>query len=429
MRLELGEIKIQDIKFADKSEIKDGVLYVSKAELEEVSEVANDDYLKSIEFFIAHPGDSTRIIPVKDVLEPRVKVEGGEMFPGILNKVDTVGTGKTIALKNMAVITTGSIVGFQEGIIDMTGEGAKYTPFSKLVNLVVKVEPKEGITKANHEHSVRMVGLKITDFIGRLAKDLTPENTTVYETKPILEQVEEYKDLKKVIYVCMLQTQGLLHDTYVYGVDAKKIIPTFLYPTEFMDGAVVSGNCVSACDKNPTYVHLNNDVIKNLYKEHGKTINFLGVVITNENVYLMDKQRHSDMTAKLCEFLGADAVIVSQEGFGNPDTDLIMNCTKIEKKGIDTVIITDEYAGRDGKSQSLADADPLANAVVTGGNANEVVRLPKLDNIIGDQNAVLVIAGGSDEAIQEDGTLEVEIQVITGATNETGFNYLSAKTF
>lgn len=135
------------------------------------------------------------------------------------------------------------------------------------------------------------------------------------------------------------------------------------------------------------------------------------------------------MTAKLVEFLGADAAIVSQEGFGNPDTDLIMNCTKIEKKGVDTVIITDEYAGRDGKSQSLADADPLANAVVTGGNANEVVRLPKLDNVIGDEKAVLVIAGGSDEAILEDGTLEVEIQVITGATNETGFNYLSAKTF
>ena len=73
--------------------------------------------------------------------------------------------------------------------------------------------------------------------------------------------------------------------------------------------------------------------------------------------------------------LGLDAVIISEEGFGNPDTDLIMNCTKIEAKGIKTVIITDEYAGRDGKSQSL----------------------------------------------------EVELQVITGATNEMGFNTLSAR--
>ena len=37
----------------------------------------------------------------------------------------------------------------------------------------------------------------------------------------------------------MLQSQGLLHDTYVYGVDAKQIVPTLLYPTELMDGAIL----------------------------------------------------------------------------------------------------------------------------------------------------------------------------------------------
>ncbi len=88
-------------------------------------------------------------------------------------------------------------------------------------------------------------------------------------------------------------------------------------------------------------------------------------------------------------------VIISQEGFGNPDTDLIMNCKKIEQKGIKTVIITDEYAGRDGASQSLADADPpLADAVVTGGNANEVIDLPPMDKVIGHIEFVDVIAGG-----------------------------------
>ncbi|HHT20612.1 MAG TPA: beta-aspartyl-peptidase, partial [Tissierellia bacterium] len=121
-------------------------------------------------------------------------------------------------------------------------------------------------------------------------------------------------------------------------------------------------------------------------------------------------------------------VIISQEGFGNPDTDLIMNTKKIEQKGIKTVIITDEYAGRDGASQSLADADPLADAVVTGGNANEVIELPKLDKIIGDISVVDRIAGGFDGSLREDGTIMVELQTITGATNELGFNRLSAKT-
>lgn len=143
----------------------------------------------------------------------------------------------------------------------------------------------------------------------------------------------------------------------------------------------------------------------------------------------MDKERSSNWTAKLCRYLNLDAVIVSQEGFGNPDTDLIMNCKKIEAEQVKTVIVTDEYAGRDGASQSLADADVAANAVVTGGNANQVVVLPKLDKIIGHIDVVNVIAGGNQDSLREDGTIEVEIQAITGATNETGFGYLSAKTF
>lgn len=426
MKLELGKIFIKDIQFSDSSKIEDGVLYVNKDELLEA--VGGDEHVKSIDFDIARPGESVRITPVKDVLEPRVKVEGpGEIFPGILNKVDTVGQGRTHALKGMAVVTTGKIVGFQEGIIDMVGEGAKYTPFSKTVNLVIIAEPIDGIKQHVHENAIRMIGLKAADYIGRLAKDLTPDEVATYETKPLLEQINEYPDLPKVAYVYMLQTQGLLHDTYVYGVDAKQIVPTILYPTEVMDGAIVSGNCVSACDKNPTYVHLNNGVIEDLYARHGKDYNFLGVIITNENVYLMDKERSSNWTSKLVEYLGVDAVIVSQEGFGNPDTDLIMNCKKIEMKGVKTVIVTDEYAGRDGASQSLADADERANAVVTGGNANQVVILPKLDKIIGHIEYVDIIAGGAKGALREDGTILVEIQAITGATNETGFNYLTAK--
>ena len=426
MKLELGKIFIKDIQFSDSSKIEDGVLYVNKDELLEA--VGGDEHVKSIDFDIAKPGESVRITPVKDVLEPRVKVEGpGEIFPGILNKVDTVGQGRTHALKGMAVVTTGKIVGFQEGIIDMVGEGAKYTPFSKTINLVIIAEPIDGIKQHVHENAIRMIGLKAADYIGRLAKDLTPDEVVTYETKPLLEQINEYPDLPKVAYVYMLQTQGLLHDTYVYGVDAKQIVPTILYPTEVMDGAIVSGNCVSACDKNPTYVHLNNGVIEDLYARHGKDYNFLGVIITNENVYLMDKERSSNWTSKLVEYLGVDAVIVSQEGFGNPDTDLIMNCKKIENKGVKTVIVTDEYAGRDGASQSLADADEKANAVVTGGNANQVVILPKLDKIIGHIEFVDIIAGGAKGSLREDGTILVEIQAITGATNETGFNYLTAK--
>ena len=426
MKLEMGHIFINDIQFGEVSKIENGVLYVSEDAVREI--VLEDEKIKSVSFDIAKPGESVRITPVKDVIEPRCKVEGrGGIFPGVIAKVDTVGSGKTYALKGMAVVTAGKIVGFQEGIIDMTGLGAQYTPFSKLNNFVMVCEPVDGIKPHDYEKAVRLAGFRVACYLGELSRDLTPDETKVYETYGIMEGKEKFPNLPRVAYVQMLQSQGLLHDTYVYGVDAKKIVPTILHPTEVMDGAIVSGNCVSACDKNPTYVHLNNPVVHDLFEEHGKTINFVCQIITNENVYLADKMRSSDWTAKLCRFLDLDAVIVSQEGFGNPDTDLIMNTKKIEAEGVKTVIITDEYAGRDGKSQSLADADPAADAVVTGGNANQLITLPKLDKVIGTLDYVNVIAGASDHTLHEDGSLEVELQVLTGATNETGFNLLSAR--
>lgn len=428
MRLEIGNIFIKDIQFGDVTKVENSTLYINKEEM--IKEISNDDHIKFIDIDIVRPGESVRITPVKDVIEPRVKVEGnGGIFPGFLSKVDTVGEGRTHVLKGAAVVTTGKIVGFQEGIIDMTGPGAEYTPFSETCNVVVIADPIDSLKQHEHEEAVRIVGFKAAKYLGEAGRNVEPDEIKTYETKPIFESVKEYPELPKVAYVYMLQTQGLLHDTYVYGVDAKKIIPTMIYPTEVMDGAIVSGNCVSACDKNPTFVHMNNPVIHDLYELHGKEYNFVGVIITNENVYLADKERSSNWTAKMAEYLGLDGVIISEEGFGNPDTDLMMNCKKITAKGIKTVILTDEYAGRDGASQSLADSDPSGDACVTGGNANMVIVLPKLDRIIGHIEVVDVIAGGFDGSLREDGSIEVEIQAITGATSEVGFNKRTAKTY
>ena len=426
MRLELGKIHIKSVQFGDTTKVDKGTLYINKTEIANL--VLEDDHIKDIKVEIALPGEKTRISPVKDVIEPRVKVSGpGGMFPGMRSKVDVVGSGRTNVLAGAAVVTCGKIVGFQEGIIDMSGVGAEYTPFSETCNICLVIEPKDGLGQYEYEAAARMAGFKIAEYIGNKAKDITPDVIEVYETKPLLEAAAEYPNLPKVGYVYMLQTQGLLHDTYVYGVDAKKIVPTMLYPTEVMDGAIVSGNCVSACDKNTTYHHQNNPLIHDLYDRHGKDLCFMGVIITNENVYLADKERSSSWTAKLCRYLGLDAVIISQEGFGNPDTDLIMNCKKIEGEGIKTVIVTNEYAGRDGKSQSLADADASADAVVTGGNSNEIIVLPPMDRVIGMLDYTDRIAGGFAGSLRPDGSIEAEIQVIIGATNELGFTKMSAR--
>lgn len=428
MRLELGKIYIKDVQYADRTYVENGTLYVCRQEIEEL--VLQDDRLISASVELARPGESIRIAPVKDVLEPRVKVSGGGgIFPGMIHKVKQVGEGRTHALKGAAVVTCGRIVGFQEGIIDMSGETAKYTPFSQTYNVCVVIEPQEGLGTHEYEAAGRMAGLKVAEFIGRAGKDVEPDEIVTYETKPLLEQAAAYPDLPKVGYVHMLQSQGLLHDTYYYGVDAKQFLPTIMYPTEIMDGAIVSGNCVAPCDKVTTYHHLNNPVIEDLYKRHGKDLNFMGVILTNENVFLADKERSSDMTSKLARYLGLDGVIITEEGYGNPDTDLMMNCKKVTNKGIKVVLITDEFPGRDGKSQSLADAVDEADALVSCGNGNVIIHFPPMDRVIGTLDFVETMIGGYEGSLKEDGSIEAELQIIIASTIANGFNKLSARTY
>lgn len=424
MKLELGIISVNDVRFGSRTEFQDGVVYINKDEL---LKQLHDQRLIKLDLEIARPGDPVRICPVKDVLEPRVKVQGpGHVFPGYFGNTEAVGSGRTHVLKGMAVVTVGQLVGFQEGIVDMCGPGAEYTPFSKTINVVVWGDKAEGLKPHEHEEALRYAGLKATRYIAEAARYAEPQEIQTYETFSIPDQISRFSQLPRVAYVYMLQTQGLMHDTYVYGVDAKQILPTIVDPTEVMDGAIISGNCVSACDKNTTYHHMNNPVINDLMARHGRELNFVGVVITNEKVTLLDKERSSNLCTRLVSRLGVDGVIISEEGFGNPDADLIMNCRKIEALGIKTVLITDEYAGRDGASQSLADSDKAGNAVVSSGNANELVTLPPMEKTIGHLNTVDLIAGGFNGSLEQNGSITVELQAITGATNELGFNRLGA---
>lgn len=396
MKLELGKIYIRDVRFADKTYVEEGTLYVCKEEIEKL--VLEDERLTEARVELARPGESVRISPVKDVIEPRVKVEGnGSVFPGVIGKVGQVGEGRTHALVGAAVITCGKIVGFQEGVIDMSGPAAKYTPFSQTNNVCVVIEPKNGLETHDYEAAGRMAGLKTAVYLAEAARNLAPDEIVTYETKPLLEQIAEYPELLKIGYVHMLQSQGLLHDTYYYGVDAKKFIPTIMYPTEIMDGAVVSGNCVAPCDKVTTYHHLNNPVIEDLYKHHGKDLNFIGVILTNENVFLADKERHSDMVAKLAKYLGFDGLLITEEGYG--------------------------------KSYSLADAVPEADTMVSCGQGNIIIHFPPMDRLIGTMDYVESQIGGYAGCMNEDGSFDAELQIVIASTIANGFNKLAARTY
>lgn len=426
MNLELRKVVINDIQFGNECKVTDGCLFVDPKKLEDM--VLDDSRVKSVSFDIARPGESVRIVPVKDVIEPRAKLEG-ETFPGIFREdMDEVGKGVTYVLSGCVVTTTGPIVGFQEGVIDMSGPGAEYTVYSQLNHLVMVIEKQDYVDQHDHEAVVRLAGLKIARYLATLAFDCTDYVSENYEWKNIGEKYAEYPDLPKVVYVYNIMAQGLLHDTYFYGRDAKLLVPTMVTPLEVMDGAIVSGNCVSPGSKTTTYMHENNAVIKELFARHGKDFNFMGIVINPLMTTLKEKFRDRMLTVREVMMLGADGVLISQEGFGNPTTDLMIVCQELEQKGIKTVIITNEDAGSDGMSESLPDSVQEANAIVSTGNSNATVMLPAMEKTIGKLKDVERVCGGNVNSIQEDGRLLLEIHGIMGSHNLQGNTKLGAVT-
>lgn len=425
MTYELRKVQIKDVRLGAENGISRGVLTINEQNI--IDLIKEDKRIKSVEIQIARPGESVRILPVKDVIEPRAKLDG-DTFPGICSEIEEAGLGITYALKDCAVVTTGPIVGFQEGLIDMSGPGADYSIFSKLNNIVIQIFKADSADQHEHEQAVRKAGIKVAKHIGRIAVTCEDYISEVIEWKNIGEKYQEYPELPKVVYVYNCMAQGLLHDTYYYGRDAKMMVPTLLNPLEVADGAIVSGNCVSPGSKTTTYHHQNNAVINQCLARHGKEINFMGIILNPLMVTLKEKYRDCMLTVKYAEMLGAEGAIISQEGFGNPTTDLMITCRGLENKGIKTVIITNEDAGIDGMSESLPDIVSEANAIISTGNSNATVMLPKMDRIIGQLQEIARVTGGNVDSIQDDGRLLVEIHGIMGSHNLQGSTQLSAIT-
>ena len=59
--------------------------------------VLDDPRIRSVAVDLVEPGEATRIVQMRDVVEPRVKVRGrGHVYPGIAgHPTDTVGDGET----------------------------------------------------------------------------------------------------------------------------------------------------------------------------------------------------------------------------------------------------------------------------------------------------------------------------------------------
>ncbi len=420
MKLEIGNFQVQKVEFGKTSSYKDGTLTINKEEA--LAVVFEDEHITDADIVLTKPGDDVRIVPVKEAIEPRFRLNGGPAFPGVTGKIERVGEGKAVALKNCSVLAVGKHWGsFGDGLIDMSGEGAKYTIFSKLNNICLVADTDEAFERHEQQkknHAIRWAAHRLAEYLGSIVKDMTPESTETFELGPITKRDEQIKKLPSVVYVMQPQSQmeELGYNDLVYGWDTNRMLPTFMHPNEILDGAIISGSFMPCSSKWSTYDFQNCPTIKDLYKEHGETINFLGVIMSNLNVALEQKERAAMFVQQMASNLGADAAILAEEGYGNPDADFIECFRVLEEAGIKTVGMTNECTGRDGQSQPLVTLDESADAIVSCGNVSALIELPPMGTVIGELDALKRdgLSGGWEDdeklgpSVKEDGSIIME---------------------
>ncbi|GKZ03366.1 beta-aspartyl-peptidase [Paraclostridium bifermentans] len=441
MKLEIGNFYVKSIEFSNETSYENGILRLDKEEL--LNFIKEDERITDADLHIVNPGEMIRLCPVKEAIEPRVKVDNRALFPGFTGDLENCGHGKTHALKDCSVLVVGKHWGgFQDGLIDMGGEGAKYTYFSKIKNIVLVADTNEDFEKNEQQKkndALRVAGHKLAEYIAKCVQELEPEEVEVYELEGITKRSEKVNGLPSVVFVMQLQSQmeEYGYNDLTYGWNTNHLVPTLMHPNEILDGAVVSGSFMPCSSKWSTYDIQNAPVIKRLYKEHGKSLNFLGVILSNLNVSLEQKERSAIYVAQIAKTLGADGAIVAEEGYGNPDADFVGCIVALEDVGVKVVGLTNECTGRDGNSQPLVTLDEKLDAIVSCGNVSELIQLPPMEKVIGELNALArdgLSGGWSDDeilgpSVRKDGSIIMENNAMFCGDQVLGWSTKTMKEF
>ncbi|EQK39104.1 betaine reductase complex component B subunit alpha [[Clostridium] bifermentans ATCC 19299] len=441
MKLEIGNFYVKSIEFSNETSYENGILRLNKEEL--LNFIKEDERITDADLHIVNPGEMIRLCPVKEAIEPRVKVDNRALFPGFTGDLENCGHGKTHALKDCSVLVVGKHWGgFQDGLIDMGGKGAKYTYFSKIKNIVLVADTNEDFEKNEQQKkndALRVAGHKLAEYIAKCVQELEPEEVEVYELEGITKRSEKVNGLPSVVFVMQLQSQmeenG--YNDLTYGWNTNHLVPTLMHPNEILDGAVVSGSFMPCSSKWSTYDIQNAPVIKRLYKEHGKSLNFLGVILSNLNVSLEQKERSAIYVAQIAKTLGADGAIVAEEGYGNPDADFVGCIVALEDVGVKVVGLTNECTGRDGNSQPLVTLDEKLDAIVSCGNVSELIDLPPMEKVIGELESLSrdgLSGGWSDDeilgpSVREDGSIIMENNAMFCGDQVLGWSTKTMKEF
>ena len=388
MKLEIAKFPVQDVVFSQRTAYKNGILEINKEEL--LALVLQDSRIVSADLDLVFPGEKTRVVNIRDIIEPRVKVSGpGCVFPGIMGPIETVGEGRTNRLSGVTIMASaeyrptimGGTAAQNTAILDMWGPAAEITPFSSTINIVLVLKLADTVTEWDAHSSIQMAEFKLGNQLAETTRDRTPaeiENFDISQVNP---------SLPNVVYVlgCLTMLGQPHSNAAYYGWTIQESMPFYVDPNELLDGALTTSATMGNGGYTNTWNWTNHPMVFSLLRQHGKTLNFMGVILQRTRFITEDgKKVSATAAAQMAKRLGADGAIVTRTiPSGNNFMDSMLTVQALEKKGIKTALMTPEWGGSDGTELPLVFYVPEATAIISSGSTERVLNMPAPSKVVG----------------------------------------------
>jgi glycine reductase len=426
MKLEIAEFPVTKIRLGHHCKYANGVLEVDEAGL--IALVQEDPRISNASLAVAVPGEKVRLTGIRDIVEPRYKVSGrGQVFPGVLGAVEDVGEGRTHRLSGMTVVAAAEYEGTiragttvqRSAILDMSGPGAEISRFSAYVHLVLSFKIVPGLAELDAHGAIQLAECKVAQRLAQTTEGLLPASISTYDLS------EKDPNLPNVMLVqgCITDPPHVHSGVGYYGLSLRDSMATFLHPNELFDGALTVDTTRSGRGYYPaTWDWQNHPLVLGLYAEHGKSLNFLGVVLQRIRFETHHgKEVGAQNAARLAKAMGADGVLVTWIGGGNAFVDVMFTIRACERNGIKTTLVTYENGGKEGRDSPVLFYLPEANALVSTGALDRPLELPPMDQVIGPYERIRIFPFPGAEPVLAGGALSLEARdVIMGGADIWG---------
>lgn len=400
MQLTVGTFPVDEVVFGAPAGWKNGRLVIDAARVAAL--VREDRRIRRVDVDLVRPGEAARIVQVRDVVEPRVKVDGpGRTYPGICGHApDTVGNGVTHRYAGFGVLVASealphirrTVSAATDSLIDMAGPAA-VTVYSRLRYVALTIETLPDLDLTSWNDALRGAAHRVAADLAELVRAQTPPQRRDYRLAP------PAPGRPRVVHVHTLNASmvpGI--GTGIYGY-TQHALPVLLHPNEMLDGAI-AGDAVVTYPGKCTWLHVNNPVLGALYDRDGQDLAWLGSIVSRTRWGGLDEKRLSAyQTVKLAAMLGADGALVTWNHGGNDLLEVMMTIQGLERAGIKTTFLTIEsdikvvrmtpaLAETGTAEPPLLFSVPEADAIVSTGTLAPGDRLPAMPRLIGGRELV-----------------------------------------